>query len=74
MFIFIFYHRIFIFLVHCLAYDLIFRIITRHICVVMARGDGLEEKDVKYVSDILGAVGKIWEIEEKYFDAVTGLR
>lgn len=40
----------------------------------MARGDGLEEKDVKYVSDILGAVGKIWEIEEKYFDAVTGLR
>lgn len=40
----------------------------------MALGDGLEVEDAKYVSGVLGAVGKIWEIEEKYFDAVTGLR
>lgn len=40
----------------------------------MSLGEGAIKEDGQLVAKLFGSVGKIWEAEEKYFDAVTGLR
>lgn len=37
-------------------------------------GETATKKDEERVAKLFGAVGKVWTAEEKYFDAITGLR
>ncbi|KAG9443650.1 hypothetical protein H6P81_014990 [Aristolochia fimbriata] len=40
---------------------------------VMSLGDNASREDETVVSNIFGAIGKVWSADEKCFDAVTGL-
>jgi pyrroline-5-carboxylate reductase len=40
----------------------------------MCLGEKATQKDESCVRSLFGAIGKVWTAEEKYFDAVTGLR
>jgi pyrroline-5-carboxylate reductase len=37
-------------------------------------GETATKKDEERVAKLFGAIGKVWTAEEKYFDAITGLR
>ncbi|EXB37373.1 Pyrroline-5-carboxylate reductase [Morus notabilis] len=41
--------------------------------IVMSLGGTATEEDGKLIAKLFGSVGKIWQADEKYFDAVTGL-
>lgn len=41
---------------------------------VMSLGGAATEEDGNLISKLFGSVGKIWKADEKYFDAITGLR
>ncbi|KAL6336658.1 hypothetical protein AAG906_035972 [Vitis piasezkii] len=41
---------------------------------VMSLGKSATEEDGGLIANLFGAIGKIWRADEKYFDAVTGLR
>ncbi|KAG6603328.1 hypothetical protein SDJN02_03325 [Cucurbita argyrosperma subsp. argyrosperma] len=40
---------------------------------VMSLGEGAIKEDGQLIAKLFGSVGKIWEAEEKLFDAITGL-
>ena len=40
----------------------------------MSLGEGAIKEDGQLIAKLFGSVGKIWEAEEKLFDAITGLR
>lgn len=40
----------------------------------MSLGKSATEEDGGLIANLFGAIGKIWRADEKYFDAVTGLR
>jgi len=40
----------------------------------MCLGEKATQKDENRVRSLFAAIGKVWTAEEKYFDAVTGLR
>ena len=40
----------------------------------MSLGKSATEEDGEVIANLFGAIGKIWKADEKYFDAVTGLR
>lgn len=40
----------------------------------MCLGETATQKDENRVRSLFSAIGKVWTAEEKYFDAVTGLR
>ena len=40
----------------------------------MCLGEMATQDDENRVRKLLSAIGKVWTAEEKYFDAVTGLR
>lgn len=40
----------------------------------MCVGELATEKDEERVASLFRAIGKVWTADEKYFDAVTGLR
>lgn len=40
----------------------------------MSLGGAATEQDGELVAKVFGSVGKIWRVDEKLFDAVTGLR
>lgn len=40
----------------------------------MSLGKSATEEDGELIANLFGAIGKIWRADEKYFDAVTGLR
>lgn len=42
--------------------------------LVMCLGEMATENDENRVRSLFSAIGKVWTAEEKYFDAVTGLR
>ena len=42
--------------------------------LVMCMGEMATKKDEERVSSLFSAIGRIWTADEKYFDAVTGLR
>lgn len=46
------------------------------VCVypVISSGVMASKEDEKVIMNLFGGVGKVWTAEEKYFDAVTGLR
>ncbi|KAK4761700.1 hypothetical protein SAY87_029584 [Trapa incisa] len=39
----------------------------------MSLGVAATEKDGELISSVFGSIGKIWKVDEKYFDAITGL-
>ena len=41
---------------------------------VMCLGEMATQDDENHVRKLFSAIGKVWTAEEKYFDAVTGLR
>ena len=42
--------------------------------IVMSLGGAAMEEDRNLTANLFGSVGKIWKVDEKLFDAVTGLR
>jgi len=40
----------------------------------MSLGGSATEEDGNIIAQLFGSIGKIWKAEEKYFDAITGLR
>lgn len=40
----------------------------------MSLGGAVKEEDAELISILFGSIGKIWKADEKYFDAITGLR
>ncbi|EPS65334.1 pyrroline-5-carboxylate reductase, partial [Genlisea aurea] len=40
---------------------------------VIALGSGARESDEAQMTELFGAVGKVWTADEKLFDAITGL-
>lgn len=40
----------------------------------MSLGEGATKEDGHIIAKLFGSVGKIWEADEKLFDAITGLR
>jgi pyrroline-5-carboxylate reductase len=42
--------------------------------LVMCLGETATANDENRVKSLFSAIGKVWTAEEKYFDAVTGLR
>ncbi|XLS50909.1 hypothetical protein HN51_011586 [Arachis hypogaea] len=40
----------------------------------MSLGGAATEEDANLIAKLFGSIGKIWKADEKYFDAVTGLR
>lgn len=50
---------------HCLMFLLL---------AVMCLGEMATQDDENRVRKLFSAIGKVWTAEEKYFDAVTGLR
>ena len=50
---------------HCLMFLLL---------TVMCLGEMATQDDENRVRKLFSAIGKVWTAEEKYFDAVTGLR
>ena len=42
--------------------------------LVMSLGEGALKEDGQLIAKLFGSVGKIWEADEKLFDAITGLR
>lgn len=40
----------------------------------MSLGQSATEEDGGLITRLFGAIGKVWRTDEKYFDAVTGLR
>lgn len=40
----------------------------------MCMGEMATKKDEECVTSLFRAIGKVWTADEKYFDAVTGLR
>ena len=45
-----------------------------NVCTVMSLGGGATEEDGELIAKLFGSVGKIWSADEKFFDAITGLR
>lgn len=41
---------------------------------VMSLGGAATEEDANLISQLFGSIGKIWKADDKYFDAITGLR
>ncbi|XP_061356913.1 pyrroline-5-carboxylate reductase-like isoform X1 [Gastrolobium bilobum] len=41
---------------------------------VMSLGGAATEEDGNLIAKLFGSIGKIWKADEKYFDAITGLR
>ncbi|XP_057745554.1 pyrroline-5-carboxylate reductase-like [Arachis stenosperma] len=41
---------------------------------IMSLGAAATEEDANLIAKLFGSIGKIWKADEKYFDAVTGLR
>ncbi|TQE05987.1 hypothetical protein C1H46_008411 [Malus baccata] len=41
---------------------------------VLSLGGGATEQDGDLIAKVFGSIGKTWKADEKYFDAVTGLR
>lgn len=40
----------------------------------MSLGAAATEEDGNLISKLFGSIGKIWKADDKYFDAITGLR
>ena len=40
----------------------------------MSLGGAATEEDANLISQLFGSIGKIWKADDKYFDAITGLR
>lgn len=40
----------------------------------MSLGVTATEEDGNLISKLFGSIGKIWKADEKFFDAITGLR
>jgi pyrroline-5-carboxylate reductase len=41
---------------------------------VMSLGGAATEEDANLITQLFGSIGKIWKADDKYFDAITGLR
>ncbi|XP_039162339.1 pyrroline-5-carboxylate reductase [Eucalyptus grandis] len=41
---------------------------------VMSRGGAVKEEDAELIAILIGSIGKMWKADEKYFNAITGLR
>lgn len=42
--------------------------------IVITLGEKATTEDGELISQLFGAIGKVWKADEKLFDAVTGLR
>lgn len=40
----------------------------------MCMGEMATKKDEERVASLFSAIGRVWKADEKYFDAITGLR
>lgn len=41
---------------------------------VMSLGGAATEEDGNLIAKLFGSIGKIWKADDKFFDAITGLR
>lgn len=55
-------------------WNYVVQLLIHSMFLVMCTGEMATKIDEERVSSLFKAIGKIWTAEEKYFDAITGLR